>query len=39
MEKAKPVKVDFLEVGFKITSGFDFGASCTSCGTKGSCCS
>jgi hypothetical protein len=31
-EKAKPVKVDFLGYGFKITSGIDFGASCSSCG-------
>jgi len=34
-EKAKPVKVDFLGYGFKITSGIDFGASCSGCG--GSC--
>ena len=34
-EKAKPVKVDFLGYGFRISSGIDFGASCSSCG--GSC--
>ncbi len=34
-EKAKPVKVDFLGYGFKITSAIDFGASCSGCG--GSC--
>ena len=38
LDKAKPVKVDFLQVGFKITSGYDLGAGCTSCGTKGTCC-
>ncbi|OQX26219.1 MAG: hypothetical protein BWK80_11640 [Desulfobacteraceae bacterium IS3] len=40
MEKVKPVKIDFLPVGFKITAGIDFGAACgSSCDTKGSCCS
>jgi iron-sulfur cluster assembly protein len=39
MEKAQPIKVDFMQVGFKITAGIDFGAACGSCGTKGSCCS
>jgi len=39
LEKAKPVKVDFLQVGFKITSGYNLGAGCTSCSTEGSCCS
>jgi Fe-S cluster assembly iron-binding protein IscA len=31
-EKAKPVKIDFLGYGFKITSGIDFGASYSGCG-------
>jgi hypothetical protein len=40
MDKVKPVKIDFLEVGFKITAGIEFGSACgTSCNTKGSCCS
>ena len=39
MQKAQPIKVDFMQVGFKITAGIDFGAGCSSCGTKGSCCS
>ena len=39
MGKAQPIKVDFMQVGFKITSGIDLGAGCSSCGTKGSCCS
>ena len=36
LEKAKPIKVDFMGMGFKIDCGIDFGAGCTSCGT-GSC--
>jgi len=40
MEKVKPVKIDFLEIGFKVTAGIEFGKACgTSCDTKGSCCS
>jgi hypothetical protein len=39
MEKAQPIKVDFHQYGFKLDCGIDFGAGCTSCGTKGSCCS
>jgi hypothetical protein len=42
LEKAQPIKVDFLEVGFKLTSSlvFDAGASaCGSCATNSSCCS
>ena len=41
-EKAKPVKIDFLGYGFKISSGIEFGPSaCSSgCGSDtGSCCS
>jgi Fe-S cluster assembly iron-binding protein IscA len=38
-EKAKPVTVDFLGYGFKISSGIDFGpaASCSGCGSGSSC--
>jgi hypothetical protein len=37
-EKAKPVKVDFLGYGFKISSSIEFGsASCSSCSTAGTC--
>jgi hypothetical protein len=39
LEKAQPIKVDFHQYGFKLDCGIDFGAGCTSCGTKGSCCS
>lgn len=38
-EKAKPVKVDFLGYGFRISSAIEFGPSaCGSCGSNtGSC--
>ena len=36
MEKAKPIKVDFMGMGFKIDCSINFGPGCTSCGT-GSC--
>jgi len=36
-EKAKPVKVDFLGYGFRISSNIEFGQSCSSCGTGGTC--
>ncbi|MBC8198546.1 MAG: hypothetical protein ISS67_00225 [Desulfobacterales bacterium] len=39
MEKSKPIKVDFNHFGFKLTSGIDLGAGCSSCSTTGSCCS
>ena len=40
LEKAKPIKVDFLVTGFKIDCSMDFGASataCSSCSTSGGC--
>jgi len=38
LEKAKPIKVDFTEMGFKLDSAIDFGASaCGSCSTKSTC--
>jgi hypothetical protein len=39
LEKAKPVKVDFTNYGFAISSSIDLGQGCGSCGDKGSCCS
>jgi hypothetical protein len=36
LQKAQPIKVDFLVHGFKLDCGIDFGAGCSSCGT-GSC--
>jgi len=38
LERAKPVKVDFLINGFKLDCGIDFSSACTSCGTSGTCC-
>ncbi len=37
-EKAKPVTVDFLGYGFKISSGVDFGAASACSSTCGSGC-
>lgn len=39
MEKAKPVKIDFSEYGFKLSSNINFDSSCSSCSTTDSCCS
>ena len=39
IEKAKPVKVDFLGYGFSISSNIEFGpAACSSCGTASNNC-
>ena len=32
LEKAQPIKIDFLQMGFKIDSGLEFGAD-TGCGS------
>ena len=37
LEKAQPIKVDFLEYGFKLTSGLELQSGCRSCDTNGSC--
>ena len=38
MDKAKPIKVDFMEVGFKLTSAIEFGpGGCGGCSTSGAC--
>ena len=39
IDKAKPIKVDFNNYGFKITSKIDLSSGCSSCSTTGSCCS
>ena len=39
MVKASPIKVDFLVNGFKVDSAIDLASGCSSCGTKGTCCS
>jgi Fe-S cluster assembly iron-binding protein IscA len=37
IEKAKPIKVDFSEMGFKLDCAINFGAGCSGCGTTGTC--
>ncbi len=37
-EEAKPIAVDFIGTGFKVTSRLELGG-CSSCSTEGSCCS
>ncbi len=37
MDEAKPIKIDFTPMGFKVDCGIDFGANCSSCGTDTSC--
>ena len=36
LERAQPIKIDFLVHGFKLDCGIDFGGACDSCKT-GSC--
>jgi len=33
MEKVKPIKIDYMTMGFKVTSSVDFGSGC-SCSTE-----
>jgi Fe-S cluster assembly iron-binding protein IscA len=37
LERAKPIKVDFLVHGFKLDCGLTFADGCTSCGSSGTC--
>lgn len=42
MEKVKPIKVDFMDIGFKLSCNADFkagGGGCSGCGTTSNCCS
>lgn len=40
LEKVKPVKVDFMGMGFKLDCGIQFSRSeCGGCGTTSDCCS
>lgn len=39
LAQAQPIKVDFLEVGFKVTSSLKLESACGSCSSTGSCCS
>jgi Fe-S cluster assembly iron-binding protein IscA len=36
LQRAQPIKIDFLVHGFKLDCGLEFSAGCSSCGT-GSC--
>jgi len=38
IKEAGPIKVDFLDVGFKVTSNLKLESACGSCSTTGSCC-
>jgi Fe-S cluster assembly iron-binding protein IscA len=40
LEKAKPIKVDFLVHGFKLDCGINFSPAtgCAGCGTSDACC-
>jgi len=39
MEKAKPITVDFMQMGFQITSGLPISPpSCSGCGSTSNCC-
>ena len=38
LEKAQPIKVDFIGYGFKISSGIEFGGGgCSGCGSSSAC--
>ena len=37
MKKATPIKVDFREIGFSISSSIELGPGCGSCSTSGNC--
>jgi Fe-S cluster assembly iron-binding protein IscA len=37
LEDAKPINVDFIETGFKVTSSLQLGGGCSSCGSDGCC--
>ena len=39
LKEASPVTVDFNGMGFSIGSSLKLSSGCSSCGTKGSCCS
>ncbi|MFK5952265.1 MAG: IscA/HesB family protein [Desulfobacterium sp.] len=39
LESATPVEIDFSGTGFQISSSLELSSGCSSCGTKGSCCS
>jgi len=38
LDQAKPVQIDYANLGFKISSNLELGGGCQSCGSAGSCC-
>ena len=39
LEQAQPVRIDYSGKGFSLESSLNLSSGCSSCGTKGSCCS
>ena len=37
LKKASPIKVDFKDVGFSVTSNIQLSSGCSSCDTSGTC--
>lgn len=37
LQRAQPVKVDFIDYGFRLTSSIKIDAGCGGCGSGGSC--
>jgi len=39
MEKVQPIKVDFVDIGFRLSCAVDFsaGSACSGCGSAGTC--
>ena len=37
LKKAQPVKVDFIDYGFRLTSSIKIDSGCGGCGSGGSC--
>lgn len=37
MKKAQPVKVDFIDYGFRLTSSIKLDSACGGCGSNSSC--
>ena len=37
LKEAQPIKVDFLDIGFKVTSSLVLDSSCGGCSSSGSC--
>jgi len=39
IEKVKPIKVDFVDIGFRLSCAVDFsaGSACSGCGSSGTC--